>query len=151
MPIQHGDYAVWQHELLRRGDFRRGLAYWEEKLRGAPRCSSFRRIGLDLPSCPTVAQSGASRSRKRLTQALRGCSRQEKVSLFTIFAAALNVLLYRYTGQDDILLGIPLADRDRPELQTVIGFLLHTHVLRTQLDGDLSFRELLLRVQRDSA
>ena len=80
--------------------------------------------------------------------ALRDCSRQEKVSLFTIFAAALDTLLYRYTGQEDILVGIPLADRDRPELQSVIGFLLHTHVLRTRLSGDLSFRELLLRVQK---
>jgi non-ribosomal peptide synthetase component F len=70
------------------------------------------------------------------------------VSLFTFFTAALNTLLYRYTKQEDILLGIPLADRDRPELQSMIGFLLHTHVLRTQLSGDLTFRELLARVQK---
>ena len=70
------------------------------------------------------------------------------MSLFTVFAAALDTLLYRYTGQEDIPLGIPLADRDRPELQSVIGFLLHTHVLRTQLSGDTSFRELLVRVQK---
>ena len=66
------------------------------------------------------------------------------VSLFTLFAAALDTLLYHDTGQEEI----PLADRDRPELQCVIGFLLHAHVLRTRLSGDLSFRELLLRVQK---
>ena len=80
--------------------------------------------------------------------ALRDCSRREKVSLFTLFTAALDALLYRYTGQEDILLGIPLADRDRPELQSVVGFLLHTHVLRTRLSVDLSFRELMMRVQK---
>jgi non-ribosomal peptide synthetase component F len=83
-----------------------------------------------------------------LALALRECSRREKVSLFTLFASALDTLLYRYTGQEDILVGIPLADRDRPELQSVVGFLLHTQVLRTRLSGDLSFRELLRRVQK---
>jgi amino acid adenylation domain-containing protein len=81
-------------------------------------------------------------------QSLRDCSRQEKVSLFTLFTAALDTLLYRYTRQEDILLGIPLADRDRPELQSVIGFLLHTHVLRTQVSGELAFRDLLTQVQK---
>ena len=62
-----------------------------------------------------------------------------KVSLFTLFTAALDALLYRYTGQEDILLGIPLADRDRSELQSMIGFLLHTHVLRTQASRGSAF------------
>jgi amino acid adenylation domain-containing protein len=83
-----------------------------------------------------------------LTEALRKMGRQEKTSLFTIFAAALDTLLYRYSGSDDILLGIPLADRDRQELQSVVGFLLHTHVLRARLAGEMSFRDLLSRVQK---
>src|SRR5208282_5748763 len=66
----------------------------------------------------------------------------------TIFTSALDTLLYRYTGSEDILVGLPLADRDRPELQSVIGFLLHVHALRTRLSGDMTFRELLLRVQK---
>ena len=70
---------------------------------------------------------------RALTEALRNTSRQEKTSLFTIFAAALDTLLYRYTGSEDILVGLPLADRDRQEVQSLIGFLLHTHVLRTKL------------------
>ena len=150
LPIQHGDYAVWQQDLSRRGAFSEDLAYWVEKLRGAP---ALIELPADRPRPAVYSYRGARRRFQipaSLTQALRECSRQEKVSLFTIFAAALNVLLYRYTGQDDILLGIPLSDRDRPELQTVIGFLLHTHVLRTRLSGDPRFRELLLRVQKDS-
>ena len=149
LPIQHGDYAVWQQQQMTRKDLAKDLAYWEENLRGAPAL-------LDLPMDkprrpPTISYRGArqrSRIPSRLTLALRDCSRQEGVSLFTVFTAALDTLLYRYTGQEDILVGIPLADRDRPELQSMIGFLLHTHVLRTQLSGDLSFRELLARVQK---
>ncbi len=83
-----------------------------------------------------------------LTEALRNTSRQEKTSLFTIFAAVLDTLLYRYTGSEDIQVGLPLADRDQQELQSVIGFLLHTHVLRTRLSANMTFRDLLGRVQK---
>ena len=79
---------------------------------------------------------------------LRDASRDEKISLFTFFTAALDVLLYRYTGSEDILLGIPLADRDRPEVESMIGFLLHTHVLRTRVGAEMNFRELLAGVQK---
>ncbi len=150
LPIQHGDYAVWQNEMASRGAFAEDLAYWQGKLRDAP---ALLELPTDRPRPPVLSYRGARRRFQippALTKALRVLSRQEKVSLFTIFATALNVLLYRYTGQDDILLGIPLSDRDRPELQTLIGFLLHIHALRTRLDGDLRFRELLLRVQKDS-
>ncbi len=79
---------------------------------------------------------------------MRVLSRKEQTSLFTVFAAAFNALLYRYTGQEDILVGIPIADRERPELQLLIGYLIDTHVLRTDLSGNLTFRELLGRVQK---
>ena len=148
LPIQHGDYAAWQQQQIASTDLAADLAYWEEKLRGAPAL-------LELPADrarPTVNSYKGSRRRFRfpstLAKALRECGRREKVSLFTLFTAALDTLLYRYTGQDDILMGIPLADRDRPELQSVIGFLLHVHVLRTQLSGEMSFRDLLARVQK---
>ena len=115
------------------------LAYWEENLRGAPALLD---LPTDKPRPRSISYRGARqrfRIPSRLALALRDCSRRERVSLFTLFTAALDTLLYRYTGQEDILVGIPLADRDRPELQSMIGFLLHTHVLRTQLSGELSF------------
>ncbi len=87
-------------------------------------------------------------ARLDLGSRVRDFSRREQTSLFTVFAAAFNALFYRYTGQEDILVGIVMAERDRPELQSVIGFLLHTHVLRTELSGDITFRELAARVQR---
>jgi len=148
LPIQHGDYAAWEQKRMIQNRLAEDLAYWVDNLRGAPPL-------LELPTDrlrPRINSYQGSRKRFRippiLVQALRECSRREKFSLFTVFTAALDILLYRYTGQEDILLGIPLADRDRPELQSVIGFLLHTHVLRTQLAADLSFRELLSRVQK---
>ena len=148
LDITHGDYAAWQQKQIADEDFAADLAFWEEKLRDAPAL-------LEVPADrvrPAVLSYRGGRLRWRLggamTAKLRRTSQQEKVSLFTIFAAALNTLLYRYTGSDDILLGIPLADRDQQELQSVIGFLLHTHVLRTKIAGSMSFRELLGSVQK---
>jgi amino acid adenylation domain-containing protein len=148
LPIQHGDYAAWQQKRVAEAGFVEDLAYWEENLRGAPELLELR---TDRPRPPVQSYRGA-RCRFRidpsLTAVLRDCSRREKTSLFTVFAAALNTLLYRYTGTEDISLGIPLADRDREEVQSVIGFLLHTHVLRTRFSGEMTFRELLARVQK---
>jgi amino acid adenylation domain-containing protein len=148
LPIQHGDYAVWQKQQMLEGAFADDLAYWEENLRGAPELLE---LPTDRPRPPAISYRG-SRKRFRigsaLTQTLRDRCQGEKISLFTFFTSALNTLLYRYTGSQDILVGLPLADRDRPELQSVIGFLLHVHALRTQLSEDMTFRELLPRVQK---
>ncbi len=148
LPIQHGDYAAWQLGQDPDAIFAKGVAFWKEALRGAP---PLLELPADRPRPPVASYRGA-RKRFRIdstqAEALRQLSRREKTSLFTVFAAALKVLLHRYTGCEDILLGIPLADRDRPELQSIIGFLLHTHVLRTRVEGGASFSELLGRVQK---
>ena len=110
---------------------------------------------LELPADrprPSVCSFQGARKRfsvpQTLVRTLREFSRREAVTLFTVFAAALNTLIFRYTDQERILVGIPLSERDRPELQPMIGFLLHTHVLQTALCGDMSFRQLLFEVQR---
>jgi amino acid adenylation domain-containing protein len=148
LPLQHGDYAVWQRQQLTGTAVTDDLAFWKENLRGAPPL-------LELPSDqprPHVQSYRGARHRFRidrsLTEAFRQLSRREKKSLFALFTAAFDVLLYRYTGQEDILLGVPIAERDRPEFQSIIGFLLHTHVLRTMVEGELTFRELVGRVQQ---
>ena len=148
LAIQHGDFAVWERQQLTESAVAAGLDFWVENLRGAPPL-------LELPSDrPRPQEMSYLGARKRfrfsseLTEACRNLSRQERRSLFALFTAALNVLLHRYTGQEDILLGIPVADRSRPELQSMIGFLLQTHVLRTKVEADLTFRELVSRVQR---
>jgi amino acid adenylation domain-containing protein len=148
LPIQHGDYAAWQQQHLTETTFANDLAFWEENLRGAPELLE---LPTDRPRPPAISYRGA-RQRFRiapsLAGALRECSRREKVSLFTVFTAALDALFHRYTGQEDILLGIPLSDRERPEMQSMIGFLLHTQVLRTRLTGDMTFGQLLAPVQK---
>jgi amino acid adenylation domain-containing protein len=148
LPIQYGDYAAWQKQQMAEGCFADNLAYWEENLCGAPELLE---LPTDRPRPPAITYRGTRRRFRigsALVQGLRDCSRREKFSLFTLFTAALDTLLYRYTGSEDILVGLPLADRDRPELQSVIGFLLHVHALRTRLSGDMTFRELLARVQK---
>ena len=148
LPIQHGDYASWQQDQYAPANYAKDLAFWKETLRDAPEL-------LELPADrarPASASYRGARKRVRVDsaqcEALRQLGRREKTSLFTIFAATLDVLLHRYTGRDDILLGIPLADRDRPELQSMIGFLLHTQVLRTAVEDGMSFSSLLGRVQK---
>jgi amino acid adenylation domain-containing protein len=148
LPVTHGDYAEWQQQRLATTSFAEDLAFWEEALRGAPAL-------LELPgdrARPPVMSYQGRRHRwklsRDLTEALRTTSREEKTSLFTVFAAALGALLYRYSESDDISMGIPMSDRDQPELQSVVGFLLHMHVLRTRLSGDMTFRDLLSRVQK---
>lgn len=148
LPVQYGDYAAWQRQPKQQARFEEDLSFWRENLRAAPPVLE---LPADRPRPSVISHRGKKREfhfDSTLAEDLRQLCRQERTSLFTIFAAALNTLLYRYTGQDDILVGIPIGDRDRPELQPLIGFTIDTHVLRTDLSGDPTFRELLARVQR---
>ena len=148
LTIQHGDYAAWQAEQNTDANFAEDLVFWEQKLRGAPQLLE---LPADRTRPPTVSHRGARQRfviNSTLTKALRDLGQRAETTLFSVFAAALNTLIYRYTGQEDILIGIPIADRDRMELQQLIGFLLHTQVLRTELSGDMTFRKLLARVQK---
>ena len=151
LPIQFGDYAAWQRQPARKTDFEADMAFWREMLRGAP---ALLQLPTDRPRPPVNSYRGTKRVFSfdaELAESLRRFSRREQASLFTVFAAVLNTLLYRYTGQNDILVGIPIADRDRPEIQPLVGFLIDTHVLRTDLSGNPVFRELMSRVQRGVA
>src|SRR5271165_2306496 len=148
LPIQDGDYAAWQSDEFKHNDFEPDLAFWEENLRGAPQL-------LELPSDrqrPAALTYRGKRQRfvlnASLTAKLRDLSAASEVTLFTVCAAALSTLLYRYTGQEDIPLGIPINDRERAEFQQLIGFLLHTQVLRTPLEPGMTFRALMARVQK---
>ena len=150
LPIQHGDYAAWQEKEFDPANFAEDLAFWKKNLEGAPELLE---LPADRPRPATATYRGA-RLRyylsAALTDGLRQLSRKEKTSHFTLFAAALDVLLHRYTKSDDIVLGIPLADRDRPELQSMIGFMLHTQVLRTRLEPAMRFSDLVGRVQKSA-
>jgi amino acid adenylation domain-containing protein len=147
LPLQYADYAAWQREWLRGEELERQLAYWRERLAGAP-------TTLELPTDrPRPAVSGTRAGREtftlppRLCEGLRALSRAEGVTLFGTLLAALEVLLHRYTRQDDIVVGTPIANRTRSEVENLIGFFVNTLVLRARVSGDLSFGELLRRVR----
>ncbi|MCY7321520.1 MAG: amino acid adenylation domain-containing protein [Phormidesmis sp. CAN_BIN36] len=146
LPIQYADFAHWQRQWLQGEVLSAQLRYWKQQLKDVPT--------LNLPSVNSrsIGQSyrGASQLLElpqRLLDALEALSQQTGVTLFMTLLAAFQTLLYRYTGQEDIAIGSPIANRHRSELEGLIGFLVNSLVLRTDLTGDPTFRELLGRVR----
>ncbi|HEX6289379.1 MAG TPA: amino acid adenylation domain-containing protein [Herpetosiphonaceae bacterium] len=151
LPIQYADVAVWQRDWLAPGApgevLEQQLSYWLEQLRGPLPVLQLR---TDRPRPPVQTSRGAIERLllpAELVAALNRLSQQEDASLFMTLLAAFNVLLARYSGQDDIIVGSPIANRDRFELESLMGFFVNTLLLRTDLTGNPSFRELLRRVR----
>ena len=145
--IQYADFAVWQRQWLQEGVLADQLAYWKHRLMGAP---AVMELPTDRPRPPVQSYRGAMRPfvlTKRLTDAIKALSRQEGATLFIVLLAAFNTLLYRYTGQDDLLIAMSTAGRKLLETQGLMGYFLNTPVLRTDLSGNPTFRELLVRVR----
>ncbi|NJR75441.1 MAG: AMP-binding protein, partial [Scytonema sp. CRU_2_7] len=147
LPIQYADFAVWQQQWLQGEKLEVQLSYWKQQLNGAP-------AALDLPTDhprPAIwSNQGARQSLvmpKYLTDALNALSQQQQATLFMTLLAALNTLLYRYTNQEDILVGTTISDRNRAELEDLIGFFINTQVMRTDLSGNPPFKMLLQRVR----
>jgi amino acid adenylation domain-containing protein len=146
LPIQYGDFAVWQHEHLQGALLAGHLAYWRARLSGCR--------GLELPGDrprPAIERfRGASRGVKldaALFGSLQELARHSGATLFMVLLTIFKALLLRYAGQTDVAVGSPIANRNRREVEGVIGFFSNTVVLRTDLSGDPSGRELLARVQ----
>jgi non-ribosomal peptide synthetase component F len=146
LPIQYADFAVWQRAWLKGEALERELEYWRKQLELVE--------ALDLPidhqrpAAPSYR--GAEQAfllNEELTAALRDLSRQEGVTLFMTLLAAFQIQLYRYTSQKDIVVGTPIINRNRLELEGLIGFFVNTLAMRTQLSPEISFRELLSRVR----
>lgn len=145
LPIQYADYAVWQRGRAESEIYRRQAEYWTRRLTGLPFVLE---VPADLPRPPIQNFRGArvyTRYSKRLLDALRELSRREGVTMFTLALAAYKALLYRYTSQELVLVGATFANRNRPELQNMVGYLLNLIVLSTDLSGNPTFRELLQR------
>lgn len=150
LPIQYADFAEWQREWLSGAVLDQQIDYWQKHLAGAP-------PSLELPTDrlrPAVQSFNGARELFNLSRILSvqlaEFSRREDATLFMTLLAAFEVLLYRYTGQSDIVVGTPLANRNRKELEGLIGFFVNTLALRTDLSGDPTFRELLARVREAS-
>jgi aspartate racemase len=147
LPLQYADYAHWQREWLREGDFAEHLAYWREQLAGGSAALNLR---TDRPRRPARGAPGAIESRllpAPLARALKAFAKREDVTMFMVLLAAFNALLYLYTGQEDLLIGSPMANRASVETESLIGLFTNSVILRTRLDGRMSFRELLGRVR----
>ena len=147
LPIQYADYAAWQREWLTGPTLETQRRYWLEHLAGL---AAPLRLPGDHPRSTTLARAGASHDlvlSGELADGLRELSRRHGATLFMVLLAGFKALLSRYTGQEDVAIGTPLAHRNHLELEPLIGLFANTLVLRTDLGGDPTFRELLARVR----
>lgn len=148
LPVQYADYAHWQKEWLEEGETESQLAYWKEQLAGElPRLQ----LPTDRPRPAKQSFHGAMESfalSPKVTKGLRDLSRREGTTLFMTLLAGFQVLMYRYSGQTDLLVGTPVANRNDRDLEDVMGLFVNTLVLRTDLSESPTFRQLLHRVRK---
>ena len=150
LPIQYADYAVWQREWLAGAVLEQQLSYWREQLADIPAVIE---LPTDRPRPPVQTFRGAHESlvlTAELSEELRVLSRQERATLFMTLLAAWQTLLWRYAGQDDVLVGTPVAGRNRVEVENLIGFFINMLVLRTRLRAGARFTEILREVREIS-
>ncbi|MBW4680494.1 MAG: amino acid adenylation domain-containing protein [Microcoleus vaginatus WJT46-NPBG5] len=153
VPVQYPDFAVWHRQWLQTQEAGKAspletqLSYWKQQLQGAPTALE---MPTDRPRPPVQTFRGATHPvalPKPLIEALNRLSRQTGTSLYMTLLAAFNTLLHRYTAQEDIVLGTVTANRNWSEIESLIGFFVNTLLIRTNLSGNVSFRELLNRVR----
>ncbi|AGY58064.1 non-ribosomal peptide synthetase [Gloeobacter kilaueensis] len=148
LAIQYADFAVWQQQPEQQAAARRQLAYWQGQLAGAP---ELLKLPTDYPRPAVQRHNGATHALllpAGLTESLKQLAAREGTTLFMVLLAAFKVLLARYSRQEDIVIGTPVANRNRAEIEPLIGYFINALVLRTDLGGGPSFRELLERVRR---
>nr|WP_248277579.1 non-ribosomal peptide synthetase [Brasilonema sp. UFV-L1] len=147
LPIQYADFAIWQRDRLQGTLLKTQLNYWKQQLKGE---LPVLQLPTDRPRPNLTTFTGAKQYftfSKTLTDALNQLSQREDATLFMTLLAAFNILLYYYTEQEDILIGSPIANRNRSELEGMLGLFVNTLVLRNNLSGNPSFQELLHRVR----
>jgi amino acid adenylation domain-containing protein len=147
LALQYRDYAVWQREQLHKGDLARHMEYWRRHLAGIGNLA----LPADRPRPVVQSYRGAAYRfilPEELVAGLQALARQEGATLYMALLAAFQVLLWRYSGQEDIAVGTPIAGRNGEEVEKLIGFFVNTLVMRTDLTGDPTFAEVLARVRR---
>jgi amino acid adenylation domain-containing protein len=148
LPIQYADFARWQSETLVGEIVEQQLTYWRQQLAGAP---PILELPTDHPRPPAQTFQGATKSfllPLHVSEGLKALGKQDDATFFMVLLAAFRVLLHRYTRENDIVIGSPIANRTRRELEPLIGPFANTLALRTDLSGDPTFRELLLREKK---
>jgi amino acid adenylation domain-containing protein len=147
LPLQYADFAIWQRQWLQGAVLDHQLAYWQQQLGNAPAALAF---PTDYPRPAVQSHRGAMQDAilpATLVNALEALSHQEHVTMFMTLLATLKMLLYRITGQEDLVVGAPISGRNRSEIEGLIGFFLNTLALRTKLSRHISFRTLLGQVR----
>ncbi|NSX02819.1 non-ribosomal peptide synthetase [Cupriavidus gilardii] len=148
LPIQYADYAAWQKQWLEAGELERQLRYWKSHL--ADDGTVVLELPTDRPRPAVPSHRGGAVSFSLdadLSSRLRTLARNTDTTLFTVLLAAFQVLLYRYTGQRDLRVGVPVANRNRVETEGVVGFFVNTQVLRNEIDGSMAFDAVLARAR----
>ena len=147
LSVQYADFASWQRQWLQGEVLETQLAYWKKQLGGN---LSVLNLPTDRPRSAVQTFRGAVHKftiPKAIAEEIAQLSQREKATLFMTLLAAFKTLLYRYTGQEDILVGSPIANRNRREIEELIGFFANTVVFRTNLSSNPTFKELLGRVR----
>ncbi|MET0396568.1 MAG: amino acid adenylation domain-containing protein, partial [Longimicrobiaceae bacterium] len=147
LPVQYADYAVWQRQWLSGGVLEAQIGFWKEKLGGAP---PLLEVPTDRPRAVGRSPRAASHRfalQHAVSQGLRALSRAEGTTLFMTLLAGWQALLGRYAGQEDVVVGTPIAGRTRAELEGLIGFFVNMLALRGDLSGDPTWREVVGRVR----
>ncbi|MFN6562980.1 MAG: non-ribosomal peptide synthetase [Nostoc sp. ChiSLP01] len=148
LPIQYADFAIWQRDRIQGEFLASKLKYWKQQLSGE---LPVLQLPTDRPRPSVTTFAGAKQYftfSTALTNALKQLSQREDATLFMTLLAAFNILLYRYTDQEDIIIGSPIANRNRAELEGMLGLFVNTLVLRNNLSGNPTFRELLHQVRQ---
>jgi hypothetical protein len=147
LPLQYGDYAYWQMQRSQETLFNSQLDYWKKHLQGV---TSIPKLTTDWPRPATQTFNGAQRQlafNKELLGKVQGLAHRTGTTPFIILLAVLKIVLHVFTGHTDIVVGTPVNNRRRVELEAVIGLFINTLVLRTDLSGNPSFEELIARVR----
>jgi amino acid adenylation domain-containing protein len=148
LDIQYADFAVWQKNWLQGETLDKSLRYWKQQLAGAPPVLE---LPTDRPHSPDQTHDGGIINftvEPKIAARLRQLCQEQNVTMFMLLLAASQIQLSRYTGQSDIVVGTPIANRNRAEIEPLIGFFVNTLVMRTDLSGDPLFSELLDRVRK---
>ncbi|WP_338485999.1 amino acid adenylation domain-containing protein [Pseudomonas trivialis] len=148
LPIQYADYALWQRNWMEAGEKERQLAYWREMLGGE---QSVLELPFDHPRPAVQSHQGARLAFElapELTEGLKALARQQGVTLFMLLLASFQTLLHRYSGQEEIRVGVPIANRNRSETERLIGFFVNTQVLKADLHGQMSVEQLVQQTRQ---
>ncbi|GER90128.1 hypothetical protein KDW_42900 [Dictyobacter vulcani] len=150
LTIQYADYAVWQREWLASGELDEQLSYWKETLAGSPALLQLPTDRLRPASQTFHGNSYRFSLPRELTKKIEALGHRNRTTLYMTLMAAFQVLLFRYSGQDDMVIGTPIAGRTRMDLEGIIGLFTNTLALRGDLSGDPTFQELLARVRQST-